>query len=220
MTVNDVYTKYKIMPLLRLHQLRVAAVAKAICESLPQTSDFENIISACLVHDMGNIIKYDLSLFKESTQPEGLKYWQSVKKEFVQKYGNNEHLATAQIATDLNLSVRTLDILNSVGFSKASLNLKQGDLAKMIVCYADQRVTPKGVASLSKRINDGKTRFKTTKNTSHNNTKEFEVIFKQNSKALFEMEEKIFENSKIKPEDITDSLITPALEYLQTYILT
>ena len=64
MNIFNIYAKYKIPPQLQTHQLRVAAVAKTICEHLwPKLSDMRTIISTCLVHDMGNIIKFDLDKF-------------------------------------------------------------------------------------------------------------------------------------------------------------
>src|SRR3954452_25294278 len=95
--VSEIYSEYKIMPALQQHQLRVAAVAAMICDSLPGT-DKETVVIACLFHDMGNIIKSDLSYFPEFVQPEGLEYWEKVKQEYIQKYGSDENAATKEIA--------------------------------------------------------------------------------------------------------------------------
>ena len=57
MNIQEIYTKYKIMPSLQLHQYRVAGVAMYLCERVKMKIDTDNIIAACLLHDMGNIIK-------------------------------------------------------------------------------------------------------------------------------------------------------------------
>ena len=48
------------MPNLAMHQLRVAGVAMQICESLDTNIDTNSVVKACLLHDMGNIIKFNL----------------------------------------------------------------------------------------------------------------------------------------------------------------
>src|SRR3989344_7719535 len=100
-----------IMPSLQLHMFRVTSVAQIICESLgenvilvseahPESGSWtsqddakNNILSACLLHDMGNILKFNLDLFPEFLQPEGKEYWQKVKDSFEKKYGKDEHEA-------------------------------------------------------------------------------------------------------------------------------
>ena len=82
MKISEIYRKYRIPPQLQLHQLRVASIAKYICDNLKVPVDIEEVVSADLLHDMGNIIKFDLSLFPEYLEPEGLEYWQGVKNDF------------------------------------------------------------------------------------------------------------------------------------------
>jgi len=50
------------MPQLDEHQLTVAAVADFICAHFNGNINRNNIVKACLLHDMGNIIKFDLSI--------------------------------------------------------------------------------------------------------------------------------------------------------------
>jgi len=66
MTIQQIYDHYDIMPSLQLHMLRVTAVAAMIVESFNQPLDKNNIIKACLLHDMGNIVKFDFNYMKES----------------------------------------------------------------------------------------------------------------------------------------------------------
>ena len=71
MTILEIYEKYKIMPQLRTHMLRVAAVGKIVCDAVNEKvkqnrGEFvntKNVVTACLLHDMGNIIKFDLNYF-------------------------------------------------------------------------------------------------------------------------------------------------------------
>ncbi len=68
-TVQQIYNDYNILPLLQLHQLRVAGVAKLITESITIPVDAQAVVLACLFHDMGNIIKADFTYFPEALQP-------------------------------------------------------------------------------------------------------------------------------------------------------
>ena len=87
MKIQKIYDDYKIMPQLQLHQLRVAGVASIIVDNFQEKLDKDAIVSAALLHDMGNIIKFNLNFFPDALEPEGLDHWQSVKDEFILKYG-------------------------------------------------------------------------------------------------------------------------------------
>lgn len=102
MTIQDAYVKYQIPPKLQMHQYRVAGVALGIAESISVAKvDTENIVRACLLHDMGNIIKFNMSLFPEFFEPEGIDFWRKVKRSFIKKYGPDEHVATMEIAREI-----------------------------------------------------------------------------------------------------------------------
>ena len=97
MTVQEAYDRYRITPALQLHQLRAAGVARILCEHHPGVKDTKSPVIACLFHDMGNIIKFDLDALPAFLEPQGLSYWQGVKDEYIAKYGTDEHIATYAI---------------------------------------------------------------------------------------------------------------------------
>src|SRR3989344_8748672 len=103
-TPREIYSAYKIMPSLQLHQLRVAAVAKLLCEGCTKPINEHDVILACLFHDMGNIIKSELSYFPDFTEPEGVEYWERVKADFVEAYGTDSHTANIAIAKEIGFS--------------------------------------------------------------------------------------------------------------------
>ena len=112
-TPRELYAQYRIMPKLQLHQLRVTAVAQTICKVFAERVDERTVVTACLFHDMGNIIKFDLTKFPDFLEPEGLEHWSQVKKEFEEKYGFDQHAATLMIARELGLSVPVLECIDS-----------------------------------------------------------------------------------------------------------
>jgi HD superfamily phosphodiesterase len=203
MNISDIYTKYKIMPSLQLHMFRVAGVAAVICDSATILVDRHSIISAALLHDMGNIIKFKMDIFPEFLKPEGREYWQNVQNEYFEKYGHDEHVATLEIAKESGANKQTMELLNRIGFSKANLTYESVDFNLKIASYADMRVEPHGVVALEKRMNDGRERNR-TRQTSFSD----DSLFEEMSEYLKKIEKQIFEITTIKPDEISDDSIS------------
>lgn len=209
--IIEIYKEYKIMPFLMKHQMRVASVAMQICESLDMKIEEENVVKACLLHDMGNIIKFNLNNFPEQNEPEGIEYWQKVKDEYIEKYGKNEHKATIQIGEELGVSQRILELINCVDSSTIEILAMDDDFNKKICMYADGRVTPHGVVSIEERSREAKERYKDHPNTFD---EENRLHFNKNLNLI---ENQIFSHSNIKPEDINDESVKKYLEKLQDF---
>jgi hypothetical protein len=211
--ILDIYEKYNIMPQLMEHQLRVAAAADLICENLEIEIDQDNIVKACLLHDMGNIVKFDFTLLPEVVVQKGQEYWEGVKKEFEQKYGANTHEVTSKIIQEMGVSNRVLELADSVGFSEAFQNMQSNDFGKKICHYADARVGPYGVITLEERLMDLRERYENKGRSLAKNPEEREGF----ENALREMEKQIFAKCKIQPKDITDESIKLKLEKLRNW---
>jgi hypothetical protein len=211
MTIQEVYDHYQLMPNLQLHQYRVAGVAKCICDSLKETDtvDTGNVVKACLLHDMGNILKFDLGQFPEFLEPQGLAYWQQIQADFRQKYGDKVHAATLQIAHELNVSERVIELIKAIGYSVAQAAYESGDLAKMICEYADCRVTPFGVVSLEDRFIDLEHRYAPLYPGEEAARKREE--FRQWERKI---EKYIFDRAEIKPQEIVNSTVEAEFENL------
>lgn len=223
MTITQLYKTYKIMPALQTHMLRVSGVAYRILKEHTVKDDFSNIIVACLLHDMGNIIKFDLSLFPAFIEPNGLAYWENIKQEYIKTYGTDEHQATMMISKKIlnniksiifsdNLFLpldtgRTLELIDSIGFSNAKLNCESNDLGKQICTYSDMRVKPSGVVSLSDRLHDGRKRFNLRKPSEAN-----ELFFEKMSLYMMKIESELFESIPASPEEITDENVTQTIQ--------
>ncbi len=217
MRITNIYKNYDIPPILQVHMQRVTAVALIICENLSEISndEKENVAKACLLHDIGNIIKFNLDYYPDLLQPEGKEYWQKVKDRFIEKYGNEEHKASEKIAQEIGVSKKVISLINAIGFPYGQIVFEKGDFLEMICCYSDQRVTPFGVSSLKDRVADGLDRI--MKN--HNLTNKDEMI-KTNKfyGAYFEkMEKKIFENCRIQPAEINDESISSYMNNLNEF---
>ncbi|OGJ05053.1 hypothetical protein A2387_02880 [Candidatus Nomurabacteria bacterium RIFOXYB1_FULL_36_10] len=209
--ITEIYKEYNIMPMLAMHQMRVAGVAMQICEALDVEVDKESVIKACLLHDMGNIIKFKLEQRPEWNEPLGTAYWQGVKDDFILKYGNDEHHASLEIAKELGLSTSIYDLINCIDASVAEKIVIEDDFNKKICAYVDNRVSPHGVVSVEEHSLDAKKRYE---DHPHAFDEEKRIFFNKN---LFEIENQIFSHTKIKPEDINDESIVPYLEKLQDF---
>jgi exopolyphosphatase/pppGpp-phosphohydrolase len=211
--ISEIYKEYKILPNLQEHQLRVAGVAMQICETLDIELNKKDISTACLLHDMGNIIKFDLNQtqvmhgISDSEMENVIK----IQDEFIEKYGEDEHKATLDISKELNTSENVFKLLNAVGFSQAQKNLENKNISNKIVCYADMRVAPYGVVSVTERNADGRKRYQNHKNADSDDFRSKMEL------CLLEIEQQIFSHSKIKPEDITDESIKPYMEKLREF---
>lgn len=212
-TLTEIYSKYKIMPSLAMHQIRVAAVAKYVIDNLQMSIDADTIIQAALFHDMGNIIKSDLSLFPEFLEPEGLAYWENVKKEYIIKYGTDEHVATINVTKEIGLDVGAIKLIETMSFGKM-LQIRDGeDFGIKILEYADMRVVPRGIAGIAERLREGRIRY-SGREGGFNYERYTEL-----SSALQDIENDILSRSKIKPEDITNESVQNNIQSFQNYSL-
>lgn len=204
------------MPSLQLHQLRVAAVAKLICNNFKKPLNERDVVLACLFHDMGNIVKFDLMVFPELVKPEGVEYWEAVKVEFRKKYGNDQHEVSEKIAREIGLSERVIDCIGAVAFSKAEQILAAGTWEQKICEYADSRVSPNGVDSLESRLREARKRYlvRNADNPIATTPQDrFEVVLE----AEREIERQIFANATITPESVTETAAAPVIKELWEY---
>lgn len=232
MKVEDIYIQYHIMPSLRMHQYRVAGVAKALCNALNVNDD--NIITACLLHDMGNILKFKLDLFPDFLEPEGLDYWKKVKADYHRKYGDDEHIATLAIAKEVFSAFpessaealdtvinpervneyRVLELIDAIGFSNAQYNFESFDISRKIAAYSDMRVEPYGVTTLHHRLEDGHKRFKLHKPGVSN-----DVFFNEMAEFLKKIEQQLFSPISLNPSDITEQTVQQYIPALRTFTI-
>lgn len=223
-TPREIYAAYKTMPALQLHQLRVAAVGKLICDNFSSEGgsasgghkpvNERDVVLACLFHDMGNILKFDLSVFPQFTQPEGAEYWESVKAEYRRKYGEDEHTATQAIMKELGLPESVRRLMEGVGFSQVDSVAASDSFERKIVQYSDLRVGPRGILPLQERLDEGRKRYEGTgKSIGASDSAHYASLVA----AALDIEKQIFAMAKMRPEDINDASVAPLVEELWEY---
>ena len=218
--ILEIYEQYKIMPSLAMHQLRVTSVARLIIDNFNENIkiNHEKVITGALLHDMGNIIKFNLLIFPEFNEPMGLEYWQKVQNEYFEKYGKDEHNATVEIMKELNIRTDIIEMIESMIFGAlCKHSSKETSLELKIMHYVDMRVGPYGILSYEDRMLDVRKRYANVPND------EFTKFLEEERNQLLycgkEIENQIFTNCKIKPEDINDETVAPILEELKGYIV-
>lgn len=190
MQVKDIYEKYKIPPNLAEHMLKVTKVALFICQHWRgQGIDVELVKKGALLHDLGNIVKFNFA----RSELWGLRvdhdYWRKVQKEFFNKYGTDAHKATIKILHELGINGRLLDEVLLGEWHEPG-----GSLERIIVLYADSRVGPFGVVSLEGRIKDLRKRYG--------------AGFKEEAAAVaLERERKVQENLTVPVSEITEESV-------------
>ena len=212
-TISEIYIDYKIMPCLQDHMFRVAAVASLICDNFSEPLSKDDIITACLLHDMGNIVKSDLKYFPEFNKPEGIEYWENIKNEYVEKYGKDEFKVHQKIMKEIGISEEVIFLVDKIDFT-SSCDFRDGDnFFIKIINYADWRVSPYGVVSYDERMNEAKKRYEGRT----------DVFVDEGREKLIacgkEIEKQIFAKCKIKPEDINDESVKSVILELKNFVI-
>lgn len=175
--------------------------------------DLDGITRVCLIHDMGNLIKFDLRQNPSWLEPEGVTYWHKRKVAMIDKYGREEHIATVKIAREIKATPQVMRYLAAFGFKNALKVLDGPNLEAKISHYADYRVGPSGVLSLQSRLDDLKARY------AHRADRQIKDRYaaEQLVQAHYDLEKTIFSQSAMKPSDINDEAIAPIVEQLRSF---
>lgn len=206
MTIKQIYVKYQIMPQLVTHMLRVAGVGKIVGENWRSKCDQKLVTSLCLVHDMGNIVKFDLRGGIDRSKfgrIENLEYWQRTQREYWDKYGKDALAVTNGILKDAGLPQfeSYINEEEALYFAEArEEQLASARVESIILMYADCRVTPSGVVGYRERVNDLKDRYGTRSETWYDWT--------------FWFEKWIQKQVSINLEEITESSVEPLFDEL------
>ena len=213
-TIQQIYNEYEIAPFLQLHMLRVAGVAGVIADNFEEKLDKENILSACLLHDIGNTVKFNIEFTGKQDWAKGvdMEKLREYQARLISRYGQDEHNATYGICAEIGVSERVMFLVKTIGFSHSCGNLQSQDFAAKICGYADGRVTPEGIVSLAERLAEGHRRYRANKNIIHPVAAdgEFAKLFN----CAMALEKQIFAKCKIKPEDIAEEKARPLIKSL------
>lgn len=199
--VIDIYKKYQIPPNLQEHLLRVTKIALFICGhwSGPKV-DVELVKKSALLHDLGNIVKFDLKKYSHFLGKERnrVDHWFKIQRRIRKKYDNDDHKATLKMLKEIGVNKRVIYTILGKTFGNALLTEKGKSWELKILLYADLRVGPLGIMSLNERLREITNRIE--KYRKRKNLPEL-------VKACQQIEKQIQKNVNFKVCEISDDLI-------------
>ncbi len=207
--IGQIYDRFEILPDLRMHMERVTAVGELIIDNLPEGIELygrEDVVAALLLHDLGNIVKFDFSdssMWQGYTEKE-MRRWLGVRERVAAHYNStDDHLVTQQMAAELGASGRVLFLVSGMLLENMNRVIHSEDLALKICAYSDQRVAPRGVVTLAERFRDLRRRY------AHRPGR---LTLNDGSYALVEeLERQVLGAASMAPGDISDGSLTAYL---------
>lgn len=162
MKLKNIYKKLSITPNLIEHMLRVCGIVLFIEKHWKGNSaNWDLVKKAALVHDVGNIVKFNLDKYPQflGDEQKNIDYWKALQKQTIEKYGTDDHGATRQMLTDIGMDKEIIEGVLNKSFGN-SVEIKNGDnwLVKILL-YADLRALPFNVGSLEERLTDIRSRM-------------------------------------------------------------
>jgi len=201
MKVREIYKKYKIPPNLQEHMLRVTKIALFITDHWRNHEiDKDLILKAGLLHDLGNIVKFQMEKHPDflGEEEKRLQYWLKVQKEMIKKYGDDDHLATGKMLEESGIDSEVLQIIMKKSFHQAVKMEKANNWTLKVLFYADLRVGPLGIVPLKERFNEAIPRLKMYKETDY-----LDGLVK----ACYQIEKQIQANLEVDVSKITEETL-------------
>lgn len=215
MNIISIYENFNIPPNLQLHMLRAAAVGFSIVKHINKKNiDSFIIVQTLLLHDTGNIIKFDLEKFPALLGAEirRMEYWKQKQREFIAKYGTNEHHAMLAIAKEIGVSSYTLHLLDNMGLSALQAAVETTDYNQKICCYSDFRSGPFGIVNISERFDDLQVRYK---GRNHPNAQDGKI--EKGRTYCFALEKQIQNYAACDLQKITNNSVNHIITSLQNF---
>ncbi len=201
---NEIYDRFFVTNSIRNHLLRTAAVARFLVRRCQLPADENLVCAVMLLHDLGNIVKTSFQgsrFFQYETKPR--QEWLTIKEQIIKKYGEFDDEATSNMLDELGVSRRIRNVLESAKNDKILQIIENDDWAVKICAYADYRVGPESVLSLSNRFIDLEERYKKKPLKFRLTNKQATII----KKGFFSLEKQLFAQTKCSPEDISEESI-------------
>lgn len=143
---------------------RVAAVVAWVLDHWkgPEV-DKDAVIAAALVHDLGNIVKFDFDwpgqaqlVGEEWNRKE---YWKAVQETVFARYGTKHDDATDAMLAELGADPSVGRIVHATGYQHLPRMAQHGSWEEKLLVYGDLRVAPHGIVSREERMREGRERY-------------------------------------------------------------
>lgn len=162
MTTKDVYQKFGTPKNLQHHMLTVTGLICSVKEHwVGDEIDWGSLITAGLIHDLGNVIKFDLDKFPLLLGDElpRIDFWREEQKKLIAKYGNDDHEATRKMLDELGINDKIKDTIQTKSFGNIQETAKLDNWLPKILQYCDLRAAPERLMTLDERVSDIQERY-------------------------------------------------------------
>jgi HD domain-containing protein len=214
MTIAQIYKKYHITQTLQEHMLSVAAIAAFIADHWTEAPLDRNLLAtSLLLHDLGNLVKFDLKNQAHllGAEEKNLAKWKKTQKNFIKKYGKDAHKATLKILKKLKINDDRVAKINSLLGPAGIHQVADGhNWHFKIAYYADGRVSPSGLVSLKERFDDLQKRYARRPEWQPKATQE-------RYRICLEIERKLQAHCKQNLAEIEETDLDPYLAQLKLY---
>ncbi len=157
MKIFEIYKKFGIPPNLQQHMILVAGVAEFIARNWKNGRiDKNKLIKASLVHDLGNIVKFNFDKYPEflGDEVKNINYWKEKQEEIINKYGRDDHEVTQRMLNEIGLDRESIEAVSAKSFANSIETANSNNWYLKILLYSDMRVLPFGVCTIEERLED------------------------------------------------------------------
>lgn len=163
MKINEIYKKFGIPPNLQEHMHRVCGVVSLIEKHWKgqERVDWFFVKKISLLHDLGNVVKFDLDKNPEflGNEQANLEYWKKAQSQTIVKYGSDDHEVTRKMLAEVGIGQEAINVILSKSFGNSVETEKSNNWPLKILYYADLRTLPFGIGTLEERISDVRERM-------------------------------------------------------------
>lgn len=208
MKVAEIYRKFGVSPNLQEHMERVFGVVSLIEKHWKgaEIVDWNLTKKMALVHDIGNVVKFDFINHPEFLGDEqiNIEYWKKVQAEMIAKYGSDDNEATKKILTELGIDSKVVEDVYNKRFVNSVHTSRSSNLSLKILYYGDLRALPLGIGTLEERIDEIRERY-----ANYASRSDFEDLATACREIEKEIQEKInFSVDEINNESVNQEITT------------
>ncbi len=183
-----------------------------VAEAQKEAVDTDLVVSTCLLHDIGAIVKFDFEgdSYGFYTEQE-VDHWITVRNNIRALYGFDEYTATSAILQELHLD-RVYTMFMQIGSGRLEKILSEGSREAQIIQYADTRVGPLSILSVEERIAEARVRY-----APHADTLTWFNEVEKHRELSLQLEKQLLDQTGLVGRDINDTAAESIIKELWDY---
>lgn len=123
MKIAEIYKKFNIPPNLQEHMLRVGSLVEYLKNHWKGDNqiDWNLAIKVALLHDLGNIVKFDFDKHPEflGDEQKNIKRWKALQTKIIKRYGADDDKVTKSMLSELGVNNHISEIIYSKRFGNS-----------------------------------------------------------------------------------------------------